>query len=84
MAMKILVTGATGFIGNHVIEKLLQYDGDIQVIAASRNAEKAKTCKWFSEVRYVPCNLNAVPEDCFHYFGEPDALIHLAYRKNSS
>jgi len=79
MAMKILVTGATGFIGNHVIEKLLQYDGDIQVIAASKNAEKAKTCKWFSEVRYVPCNLNAVPEDCFHYFGEPDALIHLAW-----
>lgn len=77
--MKISVTGATGFIGNHVIEKLLEYDGDIQVIAASRNAEKAKSCKWFSKVRYLSCDLNAVPEDCFQYFGKPDALIHLAW-----
>ncbi len=77
--MKVLVTGATGFIGNQVIQQLLEADRDIQVIATSRNAENAKICKWFSQVQYVPCDLNAVPKDCFQYFGEPDLLIHLAW-----
>lgn len=77
--MKILVTGATGFIGNHVTQQLLELDRNIQVIATSGNTEKAKICKWFSKVKYVSCDLNSVPEDCFQYFGKPDLLIHLAW-----
>ena len=37
---KILVTGATGFIGNYVIEELLKHD--VEIIATSSNEEKAK------------------------------------------
>ena len=46
--MKILVTGATGFIGNYVIEELLKQE--FQVIATSRNIEKAKEKSWFEKV----------------------------------
>jgi dTDP-6-deoxy-L-talose 4-dehydrogenase (NAD+) len=77
--MKISVTGATGFIGNHVIKNLLEYQGNIQIIASSRNAEKANNFRCFSKVRYLPFDVNAAPKDCFRYFGEPDALIHLAW-----
>lgn len=38
--MKILVTGATGFIGNHVTQTLLGLNHNI--IATSRDMEKAR------------------------------------------
>src|SRR5215204_844110 len=38
--MKILVTGATGFIGNHLVHRLVR-DGH-SVVALVRNREKAK------------------------------------------
>ncbi len=41
---KILVTGATGFIGRHLVKKLIA-SGQYQVIAISRFPEKAKNLK---------------------------------------
>lgn len=77
--MKILVTGATGFIGNHIINELLQYS-DFQIIATSRNFEKARNFKWFSKVNYVPYDLNITEkENLFEYFNKPDRVIHLAW-----
>jgi nucleoside-diphosphate-sugar epimerase len=75
--MRILVTGATGFIGNHVVRELIRQDH--QVIATSRNPEKARRCDWFSQVRYVPFDLNDIEENLFQFFQEPDMVIHLAW-----
>jgi len=76
---KILVTGATGFIGNYVIPQLLRQH--CQVIASSSNIEKAKAASWFSEVTYIPFDLRDFKEDTNYaaYFGFPDAMIHLAW-----
>lgn len=76
---KILVTGATGFIGNYVIAHLLQQH--CVVIATSSNIEKAKAASWFSEVTYIPFDLRDFKEDTNYaaYFGFPDAMIHLAW-----
>ena len=49
--MKILVTGATGFIGNYVINELLKHD--VEIIATSLNEEKAKLQSWFNKVKYI-------------------------------
>jgi len=75
--MKILVTGATGFIGNHVIKTLLRLNHDI--IATSRSMEKAKKISWFDKVTYIPADLNENKENYFHFFKEPEIAIHLAW-----
>jgi nucleoside-diphosphate-sugar epimerase len=77
--MKILVTGATGFISNYVIAELLKKN--IEVIATSTNAKKAKTFDWYSNVHYIPFNLKQFDSSVsyFEYFEKPDVLIHLAW-----
>ena len=75
--MKVLVTGATGFIGNYVIKELLKCSHDI--IATSRNLDKAHSYEWFSQVEYIPCDLNIMQENFFQFFQQPDLLIHLAW-----
>lgn len=77
--MKILVTGATGFIGNNVVSELLK--NNCQVIATSLNMEKAKAASWFSQVKYIPFDLKNFDDGTNYYsfFGEPDAMIHLAW-----
>ena len=76
---KILVTGATGFIGHHVIKLLLERE--YQVIATSVHLKKAMVQPWFKQVKYIAFDLNNFnPEiDYFKFFDEPDLLIHLAW-----
>lgn len=76
---KILVTGATGFIGNYVIEQLLEKN--YIVIASSANELKAREKLWFSRVIYKACNLELVNDHINYYdfFDKPDKMIHLAW-----
>jgi nucleoside-diphosphate-sugar epimerase len=76
--MKVLVTGATGFLGNYVIKKLLNYD--LEIIATSLIQVKDVTkFEWHDKVKYVECNLNENKKDFFAFFERPDLLIHLAW-----
>jgi nucleoside-diphosphate-sugar epimerase len=75
--LKILVTGATGFIGNHLVQHLLKKD--VEVIATSRSVEKAKQYQWFSKVKYIPCDFEKEQEDYFSFFKRPECIIHLAW-----
>lgn len=78
---KVLVTGATGFIGKYVIEELLKHD--IKIIATSSNKEKAAEQIWFDDVKYIPfdfAQFDAIT-NYFLYFNEPDILIHLAWER---
>ena len=79
MMKKVLVTGATGFIGNHVVNQLLHEGFD--VIATSLDRGKAKSFKWFLEVEYVPLDFKTLsPQtDYYTFFKKPDILIHLAW-----
>ena len=76
--MKILVTGATGFIGNYVIEQLLE--AEHIVIATSTNIETAKKKKWFKDVLFIEHDiLKTTTENLVEKFNKPDCLIHLAW-----
>jgi nucleoside-diphosphate-sugar epimerase len=76
---KILVSGATGFIGNYVIKELLK--NNCNIIATSLNEEKARLASWFSSVKYIPFNLKEFNKtvDYYRFFDSPDILIHLAW-----
>jgi dTDP-6-deoxy-L-talose 4-dehydrogenase (NAD+) len=76
---KVLVTGASGFIGNHVVAKLLE--SGVAVIASSKTKQKAEASDWFNKVAYVELDLAAIDTqyNYFEYFDRPDAIVHLAW-----
>ncbi|HEX5025414.1 MAG TPA: NAD-dependent epimerase/dehydratase family protein, partial [Agriterribacter sp.] len=76
---KVLVTGATGFIGSYVVQELLRNRQEI--IATSTNETKARQADWFARVTYKPFsfeNWNA-NINYYDFFNNPDVLIHLAW-----
>ncbi len=77
---KILITGATGFIGNYVIAQLLQQN-NYSITASSASIDKGVTASWFSSVKYIPFNLKDFDSgvDYYKFFDEPDLVIHLAW-----
>jgi cephalosporin hydroxylase/UDP-glucose 4-epimerase len=76
---KVLVTGATGFIGEYVIKELLLRK--FEVIATSPNIENARLKQWYNQVKYIPLNFKSLneKENYFSFFDKPDLLIHLAW-----
>ena len=77
--MKVLITGATGFIGNHVIEEILKIE-DCKIIATSLLSEdRAREFDWYNHVKYICHDLNDSNDNYFTFFEKPDLLIHLAW-----
>lgn len=76
---KILVTGATGFIGTNLIPILLEKG--YAIVASSRNIEKARNQPWFKLVEYISWTIENTPAsiNLYNHFNQPDLLIHLAW-----
>lgn len=70
--MKILVTGANGYLGRGIVKKLL--DDGHEVIATS-----FQTTRVDDRAQKVDCDLFSLDKP-YEYFGQPDALLHLAWR----
>jgi dTDP-6-deoxy-L-talose 4-dehydrogenase (NAD+) len=78
---KILITGATGFIGNKIITYLLK-NMDFKIIATCKDLEKAKKMEWVNNVDLKIFDLNSdfnKFENLYEFFNKPDLMIHLAW-----
>jgi nucleoside-diphosphate-sugar epimerase len=75
--MKVLVTGATGFIGRHLIPQLLAQGHAVTAVARDEN--KARKFDWFGKVDFSAFDIHQPIENPFQRFGQPDAVMHLAW-----
>lgn len=70
--MKILVTGANGYLGSGIVKAIL--DNGNEVIAADYKTDCVD-----NRAERVKCNLFEIKKP-YEYFGKPDVLLHLAWR----
>jgi len=73
--MRIALTGASGFIGRHVLRELLERD--IAVVAITR--DNTQLAEFEGRVQIVEFDLANVGEHTFDHLGRPDVLLHLAW-----
>jgi len=74
--MKVAVTGATGFVGRHVLEALAQQPG-VEIVASGSRPQPLLPLP--EAVAYVPFDLAVSQPDAYERLGRPDTLIHLAW-----
>lgn len=70
--MKILVTGASGYLGQGIVRHIL--DNKHSVIAIGRKPERID-----ERAERIAADIFSTP-DPYKTFGEPDVLLHLAWR----
>ena len=75
--MKVLVTGATGFVGRHLVAALLARG--CQVRAVARNAETAANLPWIKDVEFIAADIHDPALDVAALSEGFDALAHLAW-----
>ena len=73
--LNIAVTGASGFIGRHVLTELARRD-----LAATVLLRPASPIpEWVQPHRVVRLDISAAPSNTFELASRPDVLIHLAW-----
>jgi dTDP-6-deoxy-L-talose 4-dehydrogenase (NAD+) len=76
-AMKLLVTGATGFIGNHLVAQALRQGHEITVIARDKTA--VLKADWGNQVAIIEADIEQSAMQWPDSIASHDALIHLAW-----
>jgi len=75
--VQVIVTGASGFVGSHVVRALLARGH--RVTAVSRDAARAARHDWFAQVRFACADVHAPLADPAAAFGPADLVMHLAW-----
>jgi nucleoside-diphosphate-sugar epimerase len=72
---KVAITGATGFVGRHVLAELAVHD--VEVFATTRGQHP--DTPHYANVRWVTLDVASAPAHAFELLGRPDVLLHLAW-----
>lgn len=79
--MRIVITGASGFLGRHVLTAIARWRADahepIDIVATARRLRG--DLPQHPGVRWVAVDLAAPPADPFAWLGRPDVVVHLAW-----
>jgi nucleoside-diphosphate-sugar epimerase len=75
--MNIMVTGATGFIGSHLVSRLLSQQHSVSIV--TRSFANALHFEWFNSVKIIECDLHNNYKNIFNDNNIPDLLIHLSW-----
>lgn len=75
--MRVMVTGATGFVGRHVVDELLVRGHSVCAIA--RDSKRASEMAWFDRVEFVECDLHKDFSRLLRAGNLPHAIVHLAW-----
>ena len=73
--MKIAITGAGGFIGQHVLTKLLEQE--VEIIAITRSGSLPANLS--RDIKVIEMDISRPEPNCFKKIGSPEILIHLAW-----
>lgn len=76
MSMKVLLTGATGFLGGYVIREMQEHP-DYEIIAVGRNEKRGRELESFDKVKFVKADItdDLALETLFEN-EKPDYVIH--------
>ena len=75
--MKIVITGATGFVGRHLVPELLARGHSVSAVA--RNMERGKSMPCFEQIEFISMDLHDPLLEPKRSLGVPDILVHLAW-----
>jgi len=78
--MRILITGATGFIGRHIIDYLVSLGRHELITTSIESKENAESVfPLIKNTEYISKDLNQQEENYYSFFKKPDCLIHLSW-----
>lgn len=73
--MKVAVTGATGFIGRHLVAELARHGHALTLLARPLSLVPAE----WAPHKVLRQDLLAAPAHAYELLGQPDMLVHLAW-----
>lgn len=76
LQVRVAISGASGFLGRHVVRQACTRDNLVPVALTRRNPVRVESGR---NVQEVPCDLHAPCVGLFDRLGQPDVLIHLAW-----
>lgn len=75
--MKVAVTGATGFVGRHLVPQLIARGHEVTALV--RDEAKARRFSWADNVSLVSLEIQSLKADFAEALGIQDAVVHLAW-----